>query len=179
MLLLLRTCLSIAGSIMTTFYPSLWFKNKMSIDVFENFCVSHSMSNCPKASPLPMSLPVSQTPLSSPHQNQAGGQRLGSFFTSLGFLNTTYLVIWETLIEIGSVQVVVGRWIYREMWGHTWRVASFVRNASWAADWTLFSHASVTHSVTRGLHFLFYKRDVWIRQSLRFLPPWLSAGVGS
>lgn len=60
-----------------------------------------------------------------------------------------------------------GRWIYREMGGHTWRAGSFVRNVFWAAARTLFSHASVTQSVTPGPIFLF---GVLVGQSLKFLP---------
>lgn len=60
-----------------------------------------------------------------------------------------------------------GRWIYKEMRGHTWKADSFVRNVFWAAVWTLFSHASVTQSVTPGPPFLF---GVQVGQSLRFLP---------
>lgn len=167
MLFSLRTCLGIAGSIKTTFYPSLWFKNKIvNLWLWEFSCFLIPYQTTPR----PLLYPwVSQTPLSSSHQICAGDQRLGSSSPHWS-LNTTYLVIWEALLEIEIVQGVVGRWIYRETCGHTRRVGSFERNVSWAADWMLFSHASVTHSVTRSLNFLIYKRGVWIRQSLKFLP---------
>lgn len=63
--------------------PSSQLKKKMFICTFENFHVSHFISNYLKTSPLPTGLQGSQTPPSSPPQGQPGDQGWGCFSASL------------------------------------------------------------------------------------------------
>lgn len=100
--------------------PSSQLKKKMFICAFENFHVSHFISNYLKTSPLPTGLQglPDPTELSSPRSTWRPG--LGLFLCLTGLCTQpTPLPEGRTPTEI--VVPLEGRWLHREKGGHIWR----------------------------------------------------------